>query len=149
MAGSYNKVILVGNLTRDPEVKYTPQGKQIASFGLAVNRAYSKKDEVDFFNVTAWEKLAEICGQYLKKGKPVLIEGRIQIRNYEAQDGQKKTSVDVRAENMVMLGSKQDGGSGYSGSAPSSGSMKPAAATDDLGVEAVDVDEFDAEEMPF
>jgi single-strand DNA-binding protein len=146
MAG-FNKVILVGNLTRDPEIKYTPQGKQIASFGLAVSRAFSKKDEVDFFNITAWEKLAEICGQYLKKGKQVLIEGRIQIRNYEAQDGQKKTAVDIRAENMVMLGSRKDGESGYSGAAPSAGSVKPAA--DDLGVQAVDVDEFDAEEMPF
>lgn len=152
MAG-FNRVILVGNLTKDPEIKYTPSGQQLAKFGLAVSRAFSKTNETDFFNIVAWGKLAEICGQYLHKGKQVLIEGEIQTRTYETQEGQKRYTFDIRANNMQMLGSKRDS-EGYSkpgpsagyGSAPQSGS---SAKIEELNVNDLGVDEFDAEDMPF
>lgn len=104
----YNKVFLIGNLTRDPELRYTPSGIPVARFTIAVNRpsAKSEKNEVDFINVVAWRRLAEICGEYLKKGRPVSIEGRLQIRTYE-KDGEKKTFAEVVAEGMQMLGKKE------------------------------------------
>lgn len=106
---NFNRVILVGRLTRNPEIKYTPQGTQLAKFSLAVSRIRSKNDEVDFFNIVAWQRLAEICGQYLKKGKLVLIEGEIHTRKYDTQDGQKKTAFDIVAQNMQMLGGRGEG----------------------------------------
>lgn len=148
---AFNRVILVGNLTRDPELKYTPSGQQLAKFGLAVSRAFSKTNETDFFNIVAWGKLAEICGQYLHKGKQVLIEGEIHTRTYETQEGQKRSAVDIKANNMLMLGSKKDSegyskaGSGGYGSAPSAGSSR----VEELDVNDLGVDEFDAEDMPF
>ena len=105
----YNKVFLIGNLTRDPEVRYTPAGIPAARFGLAVNRIQKKgasdsenKQTVDFINIVAWRRLAEICGEYLKKGSPVAIEGRLQIRPYE-KNGEKRTMAEVVADNMQML----------------------------------------------
>ncbi|MFA4905763.1 MAG: single-stranded DNA-binding protein [Candidatus Margulisiibacteriota bacterium] len=100
----YNKVFLIGNLTRDPEVRYTPAGIPVARFTVAVNRI--KKDEVDFIPVVAWRRLAEICGEFLKKGRPVAIEGRLQIRTYKNKAGMEATSTEVVADGMQMLGSK-------------------------------------------
>jgi single-strand DNA-binding protein len=112
----YNKAFLIGNLTRDPEVRYTTSGIAVARFGIAVNRYTSKAagssdagNDVDFINIVAWRKLAEICKNYLKKGQPVAIEGSLQIRKYE-KDGQQKVFAEVVAENMQMLGRKQDAG---------------------------------------
>ncbi len=106
----YNKVFLIGNLTKDPELRYTPSGIPVARFTIAVNRpsAKSEKNEVDFINIVAWRRLAEICGEYLKKGRPVSIEGRLQIRPYE-KDGEKKVFAEVVAEGMQMLGSRKEG----------------------------------------
>jgi single-strand DNA-binding protein len=112
----YNKAFLIGNLTRDPEVRYTTSGIAMARFAIAVNRFTSKSagssdagNDVDFINIVAWRKLAEICKTYLKKGQPVAIEGALQIRKYE-KDGQQKVFAEVVAENMQMLGRKQDSG---------------------------------------
>jgi len=105
----YNKVFLIGNLTRDPEVRYTPSGLPVARFTVAVNRPKKKdaeKNDVDFINVAAWRRLAEICGEYLKKGNPVAIEGRLSIRSYQAKTGEKRTAVEVVADGMQMLGRK-------------------------------------------
>lgn len=108
----YNKVLLIGNLTRDPEVRYTTSGIPVAHFALAVNRFRrsgtegESSQEVDFINIVAWRRLAEICGEYLKKGRPVAIEGRLQIRSYTGRDGQKRTAAEVVADNMQMLGKK-------------------------------------------
>jgi len=147
---SFNRVILVGRLTRDPEIRYTPSGTQLAKFGLAVDRPMSKTDETDFFNVVAWQKLAEICGQYLKKGRLVLIEGEIQTRTYETQDGQKRHAFEIVARNMQMLGGRSDGeGGGGKASAQEGTVRKQSADFDELSLDEVDVDEFDAEEMPF
>ena len=103
----YNKVFLIGNLTRDPDLRYTPSGIPVARFAVAVNRGKNKED-VDFINVVAWRRLAEICGEFLKKGRPVAIEGRLQIRSFTGRDGQKRTMTEVVAENMQMLGKKPD-----------------------------------------
>ena len=118
-----NKVILTGNLGRDPEVRYTQSGKAVASFSIAVNRGWRSKNEnqqqptVDFFNVTAWEKLAEFCGKYLTKGTRILLEGRLQSRTYEAQDGTKRNVIEVVANDIEFAGGKrQDSESGYSNS---------------------------------
>ena len=153
-SSSFNRVILVGRLTRDPEIKYTPQGTQLAKFGLAVDRVRSKTNEVDFINITSWGKLAEICGQYLRKGKLVLIEGEIRTRKYETQDGQKRTSFEVNASTMQMLGSRGDGGSSYSSAPPAQGQNRIASSQkqnnyEDLSIDTIEVDEFDAEDMPF
>ena len=104
---------MIGNLTRDPEVRYTTSGIPVAKFAIAVNRPKSKKSsadekgEVDFINIVAWRRLAEICKEYLKKGRPVAIEGRLQIREYE-KDGQKRSFSEVVADNMQMLGKRGD-----------------------------------------
>ena len=104
-----NKVILVGRLARDPEVRYTQSGKATASFDLAVNRfgGGGQNNTADFIPIVAWEKLAEICGNNLIKGSQILVEGRIQIRNYEDKTGQKRYVTEVIAQNIEFLGSKQ------------------------------------------
>ncbi|MDR3561008.1 MAG: single-stranded DNA-binding protein [Negativicutes bacterium] len=103
-----NKVILVGRLTQDPEVRYTQSGKAVASFTIAVNRFSGQgKNEADFIPIVAWEKLAEICGNNLTKGQRVLIEGRLQVRSYEANDGQKRRVSEIIAQNMEFLERKQ------------------------------------------
>ena len=113
----YNKVFLIGNLTRDPELRYTTSGIPVARFAIAVNRFGQKNasgersQEVDFLNIVAWRRLAEICGEYLKKGRPVAIEGRLQIRSYQGKDGQQKTMTEVVADNMQMLGKRDAGAS--------------------------------------
>lgn len=108
----YNKAFLIGNLTRDPELRYTSSGIPVARFAIAVNR-FGKKggessgnQEVDFINIVAWRRLAEICGEFLKKGMPVAIEGRLQIKEFTGRDGEKKTMTEVVADNMQMLGRK-------------------------------------------
>ena len=125
---SFNKVILVGNLTRDPEVRYTPKGSAVCDLGLAVNRQYSleggeKREEVTFVDVVLWARLAEIAGEYLKKGRPVLIEGRLQLDSWDdKQSGQKRSKLRVIGETMQLLGGRQggDGDEGMSGASGSS-----------------------------
>lgn len=105
-----NKVFLIGNLTRDPELRYTPGGTAVANLGLAVNRRFKDssgelKEEVCFLTVTVWDKQAEACCQYLSKGRPVFVEGVLQSRFWETGDGQKRSAIDVRAERVQFLGS--------------------------------------------
>ena len=115
---SFNKVILLGNLTRDPEVRYTPKGTAVTDIGLAVNRVYmgennEKREEVTFVDVTLWGRTAEIAGEYLKKGRPVFIEGRLQLDSWEdKQSGQKKSKLKVVGETMQLLGSRPGGSGG-------------------------------------
>ena len=110
MAANLNKTMLIGNLTRDVELKYTTSGAAVANFGLAVNRTYTnsdgeKVDDVCFVDVVAWNKLAEICGDYLSKGRPVFIEGRLQMDNWEDADGKKRSKLKVVAQNIQFLSS--------------------------------------------
>jgi single-strand DNA-binding protein len=113
---SFNKVILLGNLTRDPEVRYTPKGSAVCDLGLAVNRNYTldngeKREEVTFVDVVLWARLAEIAGEYLKKGRPVFIEGRLQMDSWDdKQTGQKRTKLRVVGETMQLIGSRPGGG---------------------------------------
>ncbi len=107
---NFNRVILLGNLTRDPELRYVPSGTAVASFGLATNRTYiaqngEKKEEVCFVTVIVWGKQAESCSQYLSKGSPALVEGRLTSRSWE-QDGVKRSTIEVRAERVQFLGRK-------------------------------------------
>ncbi len=106
-----NKVILVGRLARDPDVRYTQSGKATASFALAVNRraGQGKEQQADFIPIVAWEKLAEIAGNNLIKGSQILVEGRMQVRNYEDKNGQKRYVTEVIAQNIEFLGSKPSG----------------------------------------
>jgi single-strand DNA-binding protein len=115
---SYNKVMLMGNLTRDPEVRYTPKGSAVADLALAVNRVYTadnneKREEVTYVDVVLWARLAELAGQYLKKGNPVFIEGRLQMDSWEdKQTGQKRSRLRVVGEVMQFLGGKREGEGG-------------------------------------
>jgi len=122
---SFNKVMLLGNCTRDPEVKYTPKGSAVTDLGLAVNRFYTtdngeKREETTFVDVTMWGRQAEIAGEYLKKGRPVFIEGRLQLDTWDdKQTGQKRSKLRVVCENFQLLGSRDGGAEGGSGGAPS------------------------------
>lgn len=123
---SFNKVILVGNLTRDPQVRYTPGGSAVAEIGLAVNRSWfdktsnSRKEETTFIDVTLWGRTAEVASEYLTKGRSVLVEGRLQLDQWDDKEsGQKRSKLKVVGENMTMLGGKGESGGG--GGAPSGG----------------------------
>ena len=130
---SYNKVILIGNLTRDPQVKYLPSGTAVAEIGLAVNRTWfdkqsnSKKEEVTFVDVTLWDRTAEVAGEYLTKGKQVLIEGRLQMDSWEDRETkQKRTKLKIVGESMTMLGSRTDGAGPNAGGTNSRGAAAPS-----------------------
>jgi single-strand DNA-binding protein len=125
-----NKVMLIGNVTRDPELRTTPTGQSVASFSLATNRVWKdqnsgeRKSVADFHNIIAWRKLAEICGQYLQKGSKIYVEGRIQTRSWQGQDGVKKYTTEIIMENMIMLDRKPQGQEGFN---PSPSVARPAA----------------------
>ena len=118
---SFNKVMLIGNLTRDPEIKYTPKGTAIADIGLAVNRNYTtesgeKREEVTFIDVTLWGRVAEIVGEYCKKGRPLFVEGRLQLDTWDDKaTGQKRSKLKVVGENIQLLGSREGGPAGGGG----------------------------------
>jgi single-strand DNA-binding protein len=129
---SYNKVMLMGNLTRDPEVRYTPKGSAVADLALAVNRTYTaesgeKREEVTYVDIVLWSKLAELAGQYLKKGRAVFIEGRLQMDTWEdKQTGQKRSRIKVVGENMQFVDSRRDGGGDEEGGGGGGGYARPA-----------------------
>lgn len=105
---SFNRVVLAGNLTRDPELRVTQEGVPVAGFGIAVNRVKSKSETVDFFNVSAWRELGETVANYKKKGDPVLVEGRLKYRTWQTPEGTKRSAVDVVADNVQFLSSNGD-----------------------------------------
>ena len=144
---SFNRVILAGNLTRDPELRFTNDGIPVCSFGLAVNRVRSRNEEVDFFDVSAWRELGETIANYKKKGDPILVEGRLQYRTWEGQDGSKRSKVDVVADNVQFLGGRADSENG----APSGGGGSAGRRGGGRGGqrEEVDINEEDFEDIPF
>jgi single-strand DNA-binding protein len=153
---SFNKVILLGNLTRDPEVRYTPKGSAVCDLGIAVNRQYTldngeKREEVTYVDVVLWARLAEIAGEYLKKGRPIFIEGRLQLDTWDdKQSGQKRSKLRVIGETMQLLGSRPSGGTAApaepgEGDRQSRGSDKPTAPPPKAAVPA----EPDDDEIPF
>ena len=147
---SFNRVILAGNLTRDPELRFTNDGIPVCSFGLAVNRVRSKSEEVDFFDISAWRELGETIANYKKKGDPILVEGRLQFRTWEAQDGSKRSKVDVTADNVQFLGGRGDAGEAGDG-APSGGGQSRRNGGRSQGGQRddVDINEEDFEDIPF
>lgn len=130
-----NKVIIVGRLTRDPEVRYTQTGKAVASFSVAVDSGFGDKKRADFIPVVVWDKLAEVCGNNLTKGRRVLVEGRLQIRDYE-KDGQKRRAAEVIAQNVEFLDAKV-----------TPASQPPKDDVDHAGAMGTEV--FPEEEIPF
>lgn len=121
MARSLNKVILIGNLTRDPELRYTPQGTAVATFTIATNRQWKTdsgdaKEDAEFHRIVAWDKLAEICSQLLKKGSKAYVEGRLQTRQWQTKEGQDRTTTEIVISEMMILDSRGGGdSSGYDG----------------------------------
>jgi single-strand DNA-binding protein len=129
---SLNKVMLIGNLTRDPEVRYTPKGSPVADLAIAVNRVYTadngeKREEVTYVDIVLWAKLAELAGQYLHKGRPIFVEGRLQMDQWEDKaTGQKRSRLRVVGENIQFLDSRRD--SGNQGGGEEGGGGKPPAS---------------------
>jgi len=126
MAGSYNKIILVGNLTRDPEIRYVGSGAAVTKFTLAVNRRSKQAEETDYVDIVAWDKLAETCNTYLKKGMSCLVEGRLSIRSFEDKDGNKRKATEVVCNVMQMLDRAGGGGGGPRTSGEEGGSYESA-----------------------
>ena len=147
-----NKVYLIGNLTRDPEMRSTSAGIPVCNFSIAVNRRFKNaqtgQQETDFFNIVAWRQLAELCGRYLAKGRKVAVFGSIQTRSYEAQDGSKRTSFDIVADEVESLSSANAGSAPSSdyhaavSPAPVQRQQAPSYAPADSGFTQVDDDEL-------
>jgi len=147
MAGSYNRIVLVGNLTRDPEIRYVDGGaKGVTKFALAINRKTKGGDETMYVDIVAWDRLGEICNQYLKKGMSALVEGRLVIRKYDDKDGNKRTAVEVVASDMQMLDSK--GRSNGEGGSSASYATAGARSTGSGATGGFD-DESGDDEIPF
>ena len=136
-----NKAMIIGNLTRDPELRTTSGGQSVTSFGVATNQVWTdqqgqRQEKAEYHNIVAWGKLAEICSQYLAKGRKVYIEGRLQTRDWEGQDGVKRNRTEIVAENMIML----DRGSG---------ARTPAEASNEAPPIAIGEEEVKKEDIPF
>ena len=151
-----NKAMIIGNLTRDPELRNTPNGTAVTSFGVATNFVWTdtngqRQERAEFHNVVAWRKLAEIISQYLRKGSKAYIEGRLQTRSWDDQSGNKKYMTEIVAENMIMLDSKGAGNQ----SKPSQSAPTPQATSEettaviDINEPTTNTDEVRVEEVPF
>lgn len=148
---SLNRATVLGNCTRDPEMRQTATGQNVCSFGIATNRTWTdaagaKQEAAEFHNVVAWGKLAEICSQYLAKGRKAYVEGRLQTRQWDAQDGTKKSTTEIVADNVIIL---DRAGSPVASSAPSSSTpFKPAPPKSADPAPNPD-DEIKIEDIPF
>ncbi|MCA9324779.1 single-stranded DNA-binding protein [Candidatus Saccharibacteria bacterium] len=157
MARSFNQVILMGNLTRDPELRTIPSGQQVCTFSLALNRSYKGSDgnwqeATDYIDVVAWGPLGERVAQYLSKGRPCLVNGRLQSRSWE-QDGQKRSKVEVNAQDVTFLGgaggASGDGGGPSSSSSNSSTSTAKSKKKDDVVIEDIGDEPINLDDIPF
>jgi single-strand DNA-binding protein len=158
MARSFNQVILMGNLTRDPELRSIPSGQQVCSFSLALNRSYKGADgnwqeATDYIDVVAWGPLGERVAQYLSKGRPCLVNGRLQSRSWE-QDGQKRSKVEVNAQDVTFLGGPGGGEGGGNGGGSSAGDSAPSKSTsskkkDDIVIEDIGDEPINLDDIPF
>lgn len=145
MSGSVNKVILIGRLGKDPELKYTPSGAAVAKFTLATDEVFKDRSgeqqkHTEWHNIVAWSKLAEICGEYLTKGKQVYIEGSIRSRQWEDQSGNKRTSYEIVARQMTMLGTKADSERAAAAATERAANERPAPAEPSPEPEITDED---------
>ena len=164
MARSFNQVVLMGNLTRDPELRQTPNGQNVCSFSLALNRSYKGgdgewKEATDFIDIVAWGPLGERVAQYLSKGRPCLVNGRLQSRSWE-QDGQKRSKVEVNAQDVTFLGSPGGNDAGQRSSSSDNGDdvdqsagqqTKPSktAKKDDIVIEDIGDEPINLDDIPF
>jgi len=133
---SLNKVMLIGNLTRDPELRYTPQGTPVCTIGLATNRSWTdsnnqRQEETEFHRLVAWNKLAELCSQLLFKGRKIYVEGRLQTRNWTAQDGAERQTTEVVIDDMIVLDSRRREGEEYTGADASTHTAAAPTSTAD------------------
>jgi single-strand DNA-binding protein len=157
-----NRAQIIGNLTRDPELRNTTSGQTVANFGVATSSIWTdaagqRQEKTEFHSIVAWGKLAEICGQYLAKGRKVFVEGRLQTREWETQDGQKRTRTEIVADTMIMLDGKPQGApSSGSAAAPRSPSYVPSnssasapAAADGMDKSMGGEQEIKVEDIPF
>jgi single-strand DNA-binding protein len=146
MAGSFNRITLVGNLTRDPEIRYVGSGAAVTKFTLAVNRRSKQQEETDYIDCVAWDKLAETCNTYLKKGMSCLVDGRLSIRSYETKEGEKRKAAEVVVNTMQMLDrANRAGGDGGSYERPRAAAAAPNGSSGGGGYD----DALDEEEIPF
>lgn len=153
MAKGLNQVFLMGNLTRDPELKTIPSGQSVCSFAIAVNRSWQNangetQDSVDYFDIVAWGKLAELVEQYLQKGRKCLVVGRLQNQTWE-QDGQKRKRTEVVANDVTFLDGRGDGGGSFSSSSSTPSSSKPAKKDEEVVIEDIDDKPVDLSDIPF
>ena len=149
----FNKVVLMGNLTRDPELRTTPSGQNVTSFSLAVNRSWKNaqgetQEAVDYIDCNVWGKPAEIVNQYMKKGSGILVSGRLQQRSWE-QEGQKRSKVEVVVEDFNFVGGDRDGGSGSSSSSSASSSAPSASKKSEPVVEDIGDEPINLDDIPF
>lgn len=151
---SLNRAMIIGNATRDPEMRYTPNGQAVTSFGVATNRRWTNRDsgevqeQVEFHDITVWGKMAENVSQFVKKGAPVYVEGRLQTRSWEGQDGAKRQKTEIIAENVIALGRRGEG----TKSAPSDESPVEEIAKPEkkeAGDKPAETEEIDIDEIPF
>lgn len=155
MAMSLNKVQLIGNLTRDPEVRQIPGGQSVATLSMATNTSWTdksgvKQEKAEFHNVVVWAKLADICGQYLRKGSKVYIEGRLQTRDWEGEDGVKRYKTEVVCENMIMLDKKGEVSGGGFEPAYGGGINKKSSSNEAPAGEAVVMEgDVTVDDLPF
>jgi single-strand DNA-binding protein len=151
---SLNKVFLIGNLTRDPELRYIPSGSAVCSFTIASNRVYKtqtgeKKEEVSFVRVVVWGRMGENCSEYLKKGRPVFVEGRLQSRSWDGPDGQKRNTLEVIALNVQFLGSPGGAGGARSAGSADAGASGGADLPEIQIDEPSDIGAKSEEDVPF
>jgi single-strand DNA-binding protein len=147
MAFALNRAQVIGNVTRDVEAKQTPSGQTVATFGVATNFSWTgadgqKQDKVEFHNIVAWGKLAEICQQYVTKGRKIFIEGRLQTQTWEGQDGQKRSRTEINATNMILLDGPRGGGD------REAGGIKETSVEGSAKKE-VEVEEVSLDDLPF
>ncbi len=154
---SLNRAMIIGNATKDPEMRYTPNGQAVTSFSVATNRRWTNKDsgetqeQVEFHEVVVWGKMAENVSQFVKKGAPVYVEGRLQTRSWEGQDGAKRQKTEIVAENVIALGRKGEGGPSRATASdenPVDEIAKPEKKSNDETPKQ-DVEEIDIDEIPF
>ncbi|HWT04671.1 MAG TPA: single-stranded DNA-binding protein [Xanthomonadales bacterium] len=148
MAGSFNRITLVGNLTRDPEIRYVGSGAAVTKFTLAVNRRSKQQEETDYIDCVAWDKLAETCNTYLKKGMSCLVDGRLSIRSYETKEGEKRKATEVVVNTMQMLDRANRGAGGDDGGSYERAPRAAAPAAGGGGAGEYD-QSLDEEEIPF
>ncbi len=149
MAGSFNRITLVGNLTRDPEIRYVGSGAAVTKFTLAVNRRSKQQEETDYIDCVAWDKLAETCNTYLKKGMSCLVDGRLSIRSYETKEGEKRKATEVVVNTMQMLDRANRGGGGDDGGSYERAPRAAAPASGGGGAGGDYDQSLDEEEIPF